>query len=122
KLERLLDETNLQRHILRDRAEDAVIANANAVLESLMGGQLRLCRAADEKGKALQLEAEFLATGQRRSLTFLSGSEQFRVAISLALGLGQFASRGQKPIEAVIIDEGFRCLDQNNRRLMIDEI
>src|SRR5262249_40513266 len=52
----------------------------------------------------------------------LSGSERFRVAVSLALAIGQYASRQHRPIQSVIIDEGFGCLDPANRQLMIQEL
>jgi DNA repair protein SbcC/Rad50 len=42
--------------------------------------------------------------------------------VSLALGIGQYASRQHRPIEAVIIDEGFGCLDRNGRQVMIQEL
>jgi DNA repair exonuclease SbcCD ATPase subunit len=44
------------------------------------------------------------------------------VAVSLALGIGQYASRQHRPIEAVIIDEGFGCLDRQGRQGMIQEL
>ena len=56
------------------------------------------------------------------NVTFLSGSQRFRVAVSLALGIGQYASRRHRPIESVIIDEGFGCLDRQGRQAMIDEL
>ncbi len=55
-------------------------------------------------------------------VAFLSGSQKFRVAVSLALGIGQYASRQHRPIESVIIDEGFGCLDRENRQTMIQEL
>src|ERR1700722_17257726 len=63
------------------------------------------------------------ATGERAiNVTFLSGSQKFRVAVSLALGIGQYASRQHRPIESVIIDEGFGCLDSQGRQVMIQEL
>ena len=55
-------------------------------------------------------------------MAFLSGSQKFRVAVSLALGIGQYASRQHRPIESVIIDEGFGCLDRQGRQVMIQEL
>ena len=51
-----------------------------------------------------------------------STGEVRRVAVSLALGIGQYASRQHRPIESVIIDEGFGCLDRNGRQVMIQEL
>ena len=44
------------------------------------------------------------------------------MAVSLALGIGQYASRQHRPIESVIIDEGFGCLDRQGRQVMIQEL
>jgi DNA repair exonuclease SbcCD ATPase subunit len=101
---------------------------ANAVLDRLSGGQLylRLSGQADGEGssaKALELEAFNRATGEKPiNVAFLSGSQKFRVAVSLALGIGQYASRRHRPIESVIIDEGFGCLDRQGRQVMIQEL
>src|SRR5207248_3776877 len=56
------------------------------------------------------------------NVAFLSGSQKFRVAVSLALGIGQYASRQHRPIESVIIDEGFGCLDKEGRQVMVQEL
>src|SRR5207247_132731 len=98
------------------------------VLDRLSGGQLylRLCGEADGEGntaKALELEAYNRITGEKPIyVAFLSGSQKFRVAVSLALGIGQYASRQHRPIESVIIDEGFGCLDKEGRQVMVQEL
>src|SRR5207253_11417702 len=70
--------------------------------------------------QALELEAYNRTTGGTAiNEAFLSGSQRFRVAVSLALGIGQYASRQHRPIESVIIDEGFGCLDRSGRQVMI---
>jgi DNA repair exonuclease SbcCD ATPase subunit len=74
-------------------------------------------------GKALDLESYNRVTGEKPiNVAFLSGSQKFRVAVSLALGIGQYASRQHRPIESVIIDEGFGCLDSQGRQVMIQEL
>jgi DNA repair exonuclease SbcCD ATPase subunit len=126
-LEELLSRKRLQLHLVR-RAERQVVDHANAVLDRLSGGQLylRLVGSADGEGlgeKALELEAHNRATAERPiNVAFLSGSQRFRVAVSLALGLGQYASKQHRPIESVIIDEGFGCLDKEGRQSMIQEL
>ena len=52
----------------------------------------------------------------------LSGSQRFRVAVSLALGIGQYARGRHRTIESVIIDEGFGGLDRDARRDMIGKL
>ncbi len=126
-LAELLGKDRLQLYLVR-QAERQVVEYANAVLDRLSGGQLylRLSGEADGEGssaKALELEAYNRATGERPiNVAFLSGSQKFRVAVSLALGIGQYASRQHRPIESVIIDEGFGCLDSQGRQVMIQEL
>lgn len=126
-LAKLLGRDRLQLHLVR-QAERQVVDHANAVLDRLSGGQLylRLVGVAGGEGggeKALELEAHNRVTGERPiNVAFLSGSQKFRVAVSLALGLGQYASRQHRPIESVIIDEGFGCLDKDGRQAMIQEL
>jgi DNA repair exonuclease SbcCD ATPase subunit len=126
-LEELLSRKRLQLHLVR-RAERQVVDHANAVLDRLSGGQLYLLLvgSADGEGpgeKALELEAHNRITADRPiNVAFLSGSQRFRVAVSLALGLGQYASKQHRPIESVIIDEGFGCLDKEGRQSMIQEL
>lgn len=126
-LAELLGRKRLQLHLVR-RAERQVVDHANAVLDRLSGGQLylRLCGEADGEGasdKALELEAYNRSTGEKPiNVAFLSGSQKFRVAVSLALGIGQYASRQHRPLESVIIDEGFGCLDRYGRQVMIQEL
>jgi len=126
-LAELLGKDRLQLYLVR-QAERQVVEYANAVLDRLSGGQLYLKLACTEDGeaassKALDLEVYNLATGERPiNVAFLSGSQKFRVAVSLALGIGQYASRQHRPIESVIIDEGFGCLDSQGRQVMIQEL
>jgi DNA repair exonuclease SbcCD ATPase subunit len=98
---------------------------ANAVLDRLSGGQLFLKLVEAEAGtdKALDLEcANRVTGGSAINVAFLSGSQRFRVAVALALGIGQYASKQHRPIESVIIDEGFGCLDRAGRQVMIQEL
>jgi DNA repair exonuclease SbcCD ATPase subunit len=116
----------LQRHLVR-RAERQIVDYANAVLDRLSGGQLFLKLVGTEDGsstdKALDLECYNRVTGGAPiNVAFLSGSQRFRVAVALALGIGQYASKQHRPIESVIIDEGFGCLDRSGRQVMIQEL
>lgn len=122
----LLGRDRLQRHLVR-QAERQIVGFANAVLDRLSEGylclRLRGGEDDDEPEKALELESFNRATGKDSiGIAFLSGSQKFRVAVSLALAIGQFASRRHRPIETVIIDEGFGCLDRVGRQAMIQEL
>jgi DNA repair exonuclease SbcCD ATPase subunit len=126
-LAELLGRDRLQLYLVR-QAERQVVDYANAVLDRLSGGQLYLKLSGEANGegtsaKALELEAYNRGTGEKPiNVAFLSGSQKFRVAVSLALGIGQYASRQHRPIESVIIDEGFGCLDSQGRQVMIQEL
>jgi DNA repair protein SbcC/Rad50 len=125
-LAKLLGRDRLQLYLVR-RAERQIVDHANAVLDRLSGGQLALRLRGgddgDEADKALELEAYNRVTGGAPiNVAFLSGSQRFRVAVALALGIGQYASRQHRPIESVIIDEGFGCLDRYGRQVMIQEL
>ncbi len=123
-LAELLGRDRLQRHLVR-QAERQIVDYANAVLDRLSGGQLfmRLVEAEAGTDKALDLEcANRVAGGGAINVAFLSGSQRFRVAVALALGIGQYASKQHRPIESVIIDEGFGCLDRAGRQVMIQEL
>jgi DNA repair exonuclease SbcCD ATPase subunit len=126
-LAELLGPRRLQLHLVR-QAEKQVVEHANVVLDRLSDGQLYLNLVGEADGdggseKALDLEAYNRVTGEKPiNVAFLSGSQRFRVAVSLALGIGQYASRQHRPIESVIIDEGFGCLDQQGRQVMIQEL
>ncbi len=125
-LAELLGRDRLQRHLVR-KAERQIVDYGNAVLDRLSGGQLflRLVGSDDGSGadKALDLEcANRVTGGSPINVAFLSGSQRFRVAVSLALGIGQYAGRQHRPIESVIIDEGFGCLDRAGRQVMIQEL
>ncbi len=121
----LLGRDRLQRYLVR-QAERQIVEFANGVLDRLSGGQLSLQLVAHEEStteKALELEAFNRVTGGSPiNVAFLSGSQKFRVAVCLALGIGQYASRQHRPIESVIIDEGFGCLDRQGRQVMIQEL
>ena len=124
-LTELLGRDRLQRFLVR-KAERQIIDYANGVLDRLSAGQLFLRLVGSDEGsteKALELEcSNRLTTSAPINVAFLSGSQRFRVAVALALGIGQYASKQHRPIESVIIDEGFGCLDRAGRQVMIQEL
>ena len=127
RLVELLGRDGLQRDLLRG-AEVAIVEYANAILDRLAGGRLYVELAQPATGrsgtpKVLDLLAR--TTGDAaavQDVAFLSGSQKFRVAVALSLAIGQFASNTRRPVQAVIIDEGFGCLDSVNRQVMIQEL
>lgn len=124
-LAELLGRDRLQRWLV-EKAEAQIVDYANGVLDRLSGGQMFLRQVKAEGGgteKAFDLECYNRVTGGSPiNVAFLSGSQRFRVAVSLALGIGQYASKQHRAIESVIIDEGFGCLDRAGRQVMIQEL
>ena len=125
KLAELLGRDYLQRHLMR-AAERSIVERANAILDRLSSGSLSLqLRPQAEAGAETALDMEVLNRElqgtQMLGLAFLSGSQKFRVAVALALAIGQYASRQSRPVETVMIDEGFGCLDQQGRTEVIQE-
>lgn len=128
-LARLLGRDNLQRYLLH-QAEQSIIANTNRVLDRVSSGTLRLeLQQSLDNGGDISGQKAFDLLAYNNDISIepipvdnLSGGQRFRVAVSLALGIGQYASRGSQRIESVIIDEGFGNLDTQGRREMIDEL
>jgi exonuclease SbcC len=121
RLARLLDDREgLQRWLLR-QAVRGVVSGANEVLDRISAGALRIDL--KEDGDALDLIAR--KNGEAVDpfdVEFLSGSERFRIACSLALSIGRHASRSGQRVPCVMIDEGFGCLDEEGRHDMIDAL
>ena len=120
-LDRLLGRTGLQLKLVRD-AEDQIVAFANETLQHLTDGDLTLEEDPDVGSKrAFDLRVR-RAGGEPIGVAFLSDSQRFRVAVSVALAVGRFASGRARPLEAVIIDEGFGGLDRDGLRTMAEEL
>lgn len=124
----LLGPKGLQLHLLR-RAEHSIVDLANQTLDGLSRGRMRLeLRGSDGQGgeqseKALDLVVYNYDTGTKSMpIALASGSQRFRIAVSLALAIGRYAGQGARYIESVIIDEGFGSLDKNARDDMIQEL
>ena len=123
-LAELLGRDRLQRHLLRT-AEKQIVDHANAILDRLSAGTLfmRLVAGEDSDDRVLDLECWNRQTGGSPiPVAFLSGGQRFRVAMALSLGIGQYASRQHRPVESVIIDEGFGSLDRTGRQSVIQEL
>lgn len=107
---------SLQRYVLGVMLT-AITAEANRLLRSVHGGRYRLYRSDESTGRThkrgLELDVLDQQSGERRSVTTLSGGEKFLVSLSLAIGLSTVvqAQGGGIRLEAMFIDEGFGSLD-----------
>ncbi len=75
----------------------------------------------DDSTKTFDLRAR-RSGGEPIGVAFLSGSQRFRVAVAIALAVGRFASGRARPLESVIIDEGFGSLDPTGLNSMASEL
>lgn len=120
-----LGSRGLLRHLLR-HAEQAIVEEANDILDRLSDGRMRLhVRPEDgaQTDKALDLLVRDLATGTKEEpISLVSGSQRFRISVSLALAIGRYLGRESRRIQSVIIDEGFGSLDREGRTTMIQEL
>ena len=129
RLAHLLGPDCLQNHLLL-QTQGGIVAHANAILNRISGGALRIELRQNEEmneGKARTKTLDLVAYNSEVGteplpVSFLSGSQKFRVAVSLALGIGQYTNCGTRQIESVIIDEGFGSLDKEGREEMIHEL
>jgi DNA repair exonuclease SbcCD ATPase subunit len=123
----VLGPRGLQLFLLR-RAEQGIVALANEMLAGLSRGRMRLELRNGGGGEPASDEALDLLVYDRETGTkpvlasLVSGSQKFRIAVSLALAIGRYASREARRIESVIIDEGFGSLDPEGRDDMVQEL
>jgi DNA repair exonuclease SbcCD ATPase subunit len=126
-LAQLLGPKGLQLYLLR-QAERAIVELANETLDSLSRRRLRLelrndCNDEAQVEKVLDLVVYDSETGSTATaIALTSGSQRFRIAVSLALAIGRYSGQEARRIESVIIDEGFGGLDKNGRDDMIQEL
>ena len=112
----------LQARIIK-QAQENLRSAANGILGRLSRGQWQIDLIAQGEDDS---ELEIIARdegrgGYERTFDALSGGERFRVAISLAIAIGQMAAGGA-PMNTLVIDEGFGALDEENRGLMVDNL
>jgi len=110
---------------LINQAELAIVNEANQSLYNLSGGRWTLSlRERGRNKKALDMEVRDVITGGQDAIPVVlaSGSQRFRIAISLALAIGKYIRRESRRIESVIIDEGFGSLDKTGREDAIQEL
>lgn len=98
---------------------DRIIQRANTRLMVMSGGQYELRRRTTYRGSAqtgLELNALDHYNGTERDVRSLSGGEQFKASLSLALGLSDEiqASAGGIQLDTMFVDEGFGSLDENS--------
>jgi DNA repair protein SbcC/Rad50 len=123
KLDDLLGKGGLQRELVRT-AEREIVRLAQDTVQNLSDGDLtiELDDAAEGDDEAFSLRFRRADNPTPIGVHYLSGSQKFRVAISVALAIGRFAAGQARPLESVIIDEGFGSLDRDGLRAAAEEL
>lgn len=123
KLDELLGKGGLQRELVRT-AEREIVRLANDTVQNLSDGDLtvELDGSADGDDEAFALQVRRADGPTPIGVNYLSGSQKFRVAVSVALAIGRFAAGQARPLESVIIDEGFGSLDRDGLRAAATEL
>ena len=120
KLSAAFGRAGLQAQIVQE-AQKRIKEAANTTLGFLSNGSWKIELAGDDQ--ELEILAQDLSKPGLpiRRFEYLSGGEKFRVAISLAVAIGQSISGG-RTVDTLIIDEGFGSLDEVNRDNLVVEL
>lgn len=124
KLDGWLGRQGLLRDLVRD-AECEIVRFARETLQKLSGGALDIeLEPSEDNTEALKLLVRLSGNPHPVSVKFLSGSQKFRVAVAIAVAIGKFAAgpASARPLESVIIDEGFGSLDKDGLQAMREEL
>jgi DNA repair protein SbcC/Rad50 len=123
KLDELLGKTGIQRELVRS-AEREIVRLAHETVQNLSDGDLtlELDTSADGDEQAFALQVRRADGPTPIGVDYLSGSQKFRVAVAVALAIGKFAAGQARPLESVIIDEGFGSLDRDGLRAAAVEL
>ena len=123
KLDLMLGKDGLQRELVRT-AEREIVRLANDTVQNLSSGDLsiELDDSASGGDEAFALRVRRADDPIPIGVHYLSGSQKFRVAVAVALAIGRFAAGQARPLECVIIDEGFGSLDRDGLQAARDEL
>ena len=123
KLDGLLGKDGLQRELVRS-AELEIVRLADDTVRQLSDGDLTVELAAGPNAKDDEFDLRVRRADDPTPIGvhYLSGSQKFRVAVAVALAIGRYAAGQARPLESVIIDEGFGSLDRDGLAAMADEL
>lgn len=98
---------------------DRILDKANVRLMVMSSGQYELRRSTEQSGggqSGLDLKVLDHYNGTMRDVRSLSGGEQFKASLSLALGLSDViqSAAGGIQLDTMFVDEGFGSLDQES--------
>jgi exonuclease SbcC len=123
RLAEMLKEGGPVQNLVAEQEQRAIAEEVNAVLGRLNDG-LQVVIGGARRARATGLQDIKVRDttdprGEPRHFEFLSGGEQFRVAVALALALHRRVGRR---VGTLVIDEGFGALDSNRRDALAQEM
>ncbi len=100
---------------------------SNDILKRMSGGTMQLkfntVKTTSKGEEKSTLEIDVYDNGARRRYALFSGGEQFRINLAIRIGISLFlASLSGKPLELLIIDEGFGSQDESGRIHILEEL
>ncbi len=107
---------------------ERILRRANIRLRKMTAGQYDLIRRVDDLGKkgqvGLDIDVIDHYNGTTRPVTSLSGGEQFKASLSLALGLSDEirSYAGGVRLDTMFVDEGFGSLDGESLQLAVSSL
>jgi exonuclease SbcC len=121
-----LRKISLATYVLAARLEE-VAAAATTHLLRMSNNRYELLHHDDRFGSGqagLGLRVRDGWTGEDRDTATLSGGEAFYASLSLALGLAEVVTNeaGGRPLETLLVDEGFGSLDPDTLEHVLDEL
>lgn len=119
-----LGKKGIQARLLHQALAD-IILYANDVLGRISDDVLQLELNVGENDDEFSIMVRKATLPKRaRDFSELSGGEKFRVAIAMALGIGQYLAdrSGGNRVEFLVIDEGFAELDAHAANSVIEEL
>lgn len=121
------EKINLETFVLAEYF-DRILARANTRLMVLSSGQYELKRRAgtsDNRSRSgLELNVTDHYNGSERKVESLSGGEQFKASLALALGLSDEvqSNAGGIRLDTLFVDEGFGSLDEESLKLAVNTL
>ena len=106
---------------------EQIIGHANMRLLSMTDQQYELVQSIGSDGRrnaGLELAVIDHYSGQQRSVKTLSGGENFKASLALALGLADTiqAQSGGIQLDTMFVDEGFGSLDEESLRMALNTL
>lgn len=126
-LEKAFSGRGIQAMIIREHAVPALEEETNRILSQMSDNQLHLHISTNTQTRAGHMietiEINVSDASGTRQLEAFSGGEAFRISFALRIALSKLLhKRSGRPLETLIIDEGFGTQDASGRERLVEAI